>query len=166
MLIKEVIARFQALHGRHARGSLPPEEMPAYSSLREDFYNVLVMAQRLNLQDGHKARQVVRVASAKKVQITLVGAAPISTMTCDIGIAGFGALVGNELPVGTVCDFVLTASGQALRGQARVAACVRHGSGGATHRVSFVLEAMSEGDRAKLENAVLDAALMGLVKPG
>src|SRR5258708_5704513 len=126
MLIKEVIARFRELHARHARGSLPPEEMPAYSGLREDFYNVLVMAQRLNLQNGHMARQVVRVASGKKVEITVVGSPPVTTMTCDIGVAGFGALVSDDLPVGAACDFVLSAMGHSLRGQARVAACVRH----------------------------------------
>ncbi len=162
MLIKEVIARFRELHGRQSRGSLPPEEIPAYDGLREDFYSVLVMAQRLNLQGGHRARQVVRVASAKKVEITVAGSEPLSTMTCDIGTAGFGALVGNELPVGTPCDFVLSVGGHRLRGEARVAACVRHGSGGATQRASFVLVWMSDEDRIKLENAVLDAALTTL----
>jgi hypothetical protein len=83
-------------------------------------------------------------------------------MTCDLGVAGFGALVSNDLPIGTRCSFVLSVAGQALRGHARVAACVRHGSGGPTHRASFVLVAMSDEDRAKLEIAVLDAALKAL----
>jgi hypothetical protein len=87
---------------------------------------------------------------------------PLSTMTCDLGVAGFGALVSSDLPIGTPCHFVLTVGGHSLRGQARVAACVRHGSGGVTHRASFVLVAMSDDDRAKLEIAVLDAALMTL----
>jgi hypothetical protein len=49
-----------------------------------------------------------------------------------------------------------------LRGQARVAACIHHGSGGAIHRASFVLEDLSDDDRATLEIAVLDAALKTL----
>jgi hypothetical protein len=163
MLIKDVIARLRELHEKSKCGSLTSDDVTAYSALRDDFYGGLVRAQRLGLQSGQKARQTVRVASAKQIQLTVADSRQ-DTMTCDLGVAGFAALVNTDLPVGTPCDFVLSAGGNRLRGQARVVACMRHGSGGLTHRASFVLEAMSEEDRARLETSVLDAALALLTR--
>jgi hypothetical protein len=96
-----------------------------------------------------------------KIQLTIADKEE-NTMTCDVGVAGFGALVRDDLAAGSPCDFILTAGGRALRGHARVTACVRHGSGGVTHRASFAVEAMSDDDRTRLEIAVLDAALAAL----
>ena len=161
MLIKEAIARLRQLHEKHKQGSLSLDEEVAYRALCDDFYNALVGAQRLGLQAGQKARQTVRVAAAKKIELVLAEGS-VKTMTYDVGIGGFAALVPTDLPVGSPCDFVLTAGGHPLCGHARVVKCFRHGSGGVTHRASFALEAMSDADRAKLEVSGIDAALLVL----
>jgi hypothetical protein len=162
MSIREAIARFRQLHERRRGGSLPPEELASYGRLRDEFYTTLMLTQRLALQPGQEARQSVRVATAKKVQLVVAGKTQ-DAMTSDVGASGFAAFVGDNLPVETWCDFTLHVSGHALRGLARVVACSRHG-GGTMHRASFVLEAMGEDDRARLEIAVLDAALAGMPK--
>ncbi|HEV3193823.1 MAG TPA: hypothetical protein VGY54_25130 [Polyangiaceae bacterium] len=161
MSSKDAITRFRELHERHKRGLLASDEVAEYGALRDDFYNALQRAQRLGSQPGQQARQAVRVPRAMKIELAVAGKQE-STMTYDVGVAGFGALVREELPVGSPCEFILTAAGHPLRGQARVRGCVRHGSGGVTHRASFALEAMSDGDRTRLEIAVVDAALATL----
>ena len=161
MLIKDAIARLRQLHQKHKQGSLSLDEEVDYRALCADFCSALVGAQRLGLQAGQKARQTLRVASAKKIELAFADNR-VSTMTHDVGLGGFAALVPNDRPVGSPCDFVLTAGGHPLRGRARVVACMRHGSGGVSHRASFALEAMSDDDRAKLEIAVIDAALFAL----
>jgi hypothetical protein len=161
MLIKDAIARLRQLHEKRKQGSLSRDEEVAYRALCDDFYSALVGAQRLGLHAGQKARLTVRVATAKKIELALADG-QVKTMTYDVGIAGFAALVPTELPVGSPCDFVLTAGGHPLRGHARVVNCCRHGSGGVTHRASFSLETMNDEDRAKLEVSVIDAALLAL----
>ena len=161
MLIKDAIARLRQLHQKHKQGSLSPDEEVDYRALCADFCSALVGAQRLGLQAGQKARQTVRVAAAKQIEIAFADNR-VKTMTYDVGLGGFAALVPNDIVVGTLCDFVLTAGGHPLSGRARVVACMRHGSGGVTHRASFALETMSAGDRAKLEVSVIDAALFAL----
>ena len=160
-MIKDAIARLQQLHQRHKQGSLSADEELAYRASCEDFFGALLGVQRLNLQPRQKARQTVRVAAGKKIELTIADSR-IATMTYDLGVGGFAALVSADLPVGSECDFVLTAGGYPLRGHARVVACMRHGSGGVTHRACFVLETMSEEDRARLEVSVIDAALAAL----
>jgi hypothetical protein len=157
MSTKELFRRLRELHERHKRGSLPPEEGPAYRELCDDSYSAWVRAQQ-RVQPGQTSRQTFRVAAAKRLQLTIAGRA-IDTMTCEIGVGGFAAFVDAEIPLGTSCDFVMSAGGHPLRGEASVLACVRHGSGGVTHRASFELDVMSSGDLALLEIAVLDAAL-------
>jgi len=158
---RDAITRFRELHERHKRGLLASDEAAEYGALRDDFYSALARAQRLGSQLGQKARQAVRVPRAMKIELEVAGKQE-RTMTYDVGVAGFGALVRDDLPVGSPCEFILTAGGHPLRGHARVRACVRHGSGGVTHRASFALEAMNDGDRTRLEIAVLDAALAAL----
>jgi hypothetical protein len=157
MPTKELFRRLRELHERHKRGSLPPEDGPAYRELRDDGYNAWVRAQQ-RVKPGQTSRQTFRVAAAKKLELTIAGRA-INTMTSEIGLGGFDAFVDAEIPIGSSCEFVLSAGGHPLRGQASVLACVRHGSGGVTHRASFDLDLMCEGDLALLEIAVLDAAL-------
>jgi hypothetical protein len=157
MSTKELFRRLRELHERHKRGSLPPEEASTYRELREDGYAAWVRAQQ-RVQPGRTSRQTFRVAAGKRLQLTIAGRA-IDTMTSEIGLGGFAAFVDAEIPHGSSCEFVLSAGGHPLRGQASVVACVRHGSGGITHRASFELDAMSGDDLALLEVAVLDAAL-------
>jgi hypothetical protein len=161
MLIKEAIARLRQLHEKRKQGSLSRDEAVAYQTLCDEFYGALAGAQRPGLHAGEKARQTARVAAAKKIELVLADGS-VKTMTYDVGIGGFAALVPTDLPVGSRCDFVLTAGGHPLRGHARVVNCIRHGSGGVTHRASFSLETMSDDDRAKLEVSVIDAALLVL----
>jgi len=161
MSTNNAIVRFRELHERHKQGRLASDEASEYGILRDDFYSALLRAQRGSLL-GQKPRQAVRVPRAMKIQLGIQDKQE-NTMTCDVGVAGFAALVKDDLPTGSPCDFTLTAGGRPLRGHARVLACVRHGSGGVTHRASFAVEAMSDDDRARLEIAVLDAALAAVV---
>jgi hypothetical protein len=161
MSTNNAIVRFRELHEKHKRGLLTSDEAPEYGALRDEFYSALQGAQRTGSQPGQRARHAVRIPRAIKIQLDILGKQE-NTMTCDVGVAGFAALVRDDLPTGSPCDFTLTTAGQSLRGHARVLACVRHGSGGVTHRASFAVEAMSDVDRARLEIAVLDAALAAL----
>jgi len=163
MPTRELFRRFRELHELHKLGVLSPEEAEAYRSLRSEFYSALMQAQQLKARLGETARQTVRVAAAKKIALTMDGRT-VGTMTCEIGVEGVAAFVDADLPIGSSCDFVLSVGGHPLPGQAYVVACVRHGSGGVTHRASFALDAMSDDNRARLEIAVLDAALALLPK--
>jgi hypothetical protein len=163
MPTRELFRRFRELHELHKLGLLSPEEAQEYRRLRDELYSALMQAQQLKTRLGETARQTVRVAAAKKIELTFEGRV-LGTMTCEIGVEGVAAFVDADLPIGSSCDFVLSVGGHPLPGQAYVVACVRHGSGGVTHRASFALEAMSHDDRARLETAVLDAALALLPK--
>ena len=155
------MARFRGLHNKYKRDGLTPDEASSYVALRDELYGAVLRTQRLGLQPGQKTRQAVRVALVQKIQLA-VADGRISTVTCDVGVGGFAAFVHIDPPVGSPCDFVLRAGGQSLRGHARVVGCVRHGSGAVTYRASFALESMGDDDRARLEVAVLDAALLEL----
>jgi hypothetical protein len=161
MLNKDAIARFRELHERYKLDGVIPAEGSLYAVLRDELCSAVLRSQRVGLQPGQKARQMVRVAVARKILLT-VADSPVNTMTCDLGLGGFAAFVNSDLPVGSPCEFELTTGGQTLRGLARVVGCVRHVSGGATHRASFALETMNSDNRARLEVAVLDAALSAL----
>jgi hypothetical protein len=163
MPTKALFRRFRELHDLHKLGLLSPEEAKAYPGLRDELYAALMQAQQLKARLGETARQTVRVAAAKKIHLTIADRT-LDTMTCEIGVEGLSAFVDADLPIGSSCDFILSVGGHPLPGEAYVVACVRHGSGGVTHRASFALDAMSDDDRARLEIAVLDAALALLPK--
>jgi len=158
--IKGAILRFQDLHESYKRGDLARDTERAYLALRESIYAALVVTQGLDRMPGQTARQAARVAIAARIRLS-TGDAPQTTVTCDVSVGGFAALVKDVLPVGGRCVFVLTTAGRSLVGEARVVACHRQG---AAYRASFEIETMIDNDWAHLEIAVLDAAVAALAR--
>lgn len=158
MRLTELVVRLHKLHRGYKAGALSPEERATYASMRDEFVATVVRAQRLVLRPGQAQRQVMRVTTALKLQVTLAGR-PHTTITLDIGSGGFAALIGEQVEIGTVGDFALRAGAETLRGRARVVASVRYGSSCATFRTSFAIDSMGDGDRVKLEDRVLEAAM-------
>ena len=161
MLTKDVLTRFRALHEKRKHDGLGPEESSLYAAWRDDLYSAILRAQRLALPPGQKPRQAVRVALVLKIQLAFAESR-LATVTCDVGLGGFAAFVNGDFAEGSRCEFTLNVPGQALRGHARIVGCVRHGTGGVTHRASFAFEPMPDDSQARLEIAVLDAALRSL----
>jgi hypothetical protein len=160
MLIREALARFYDMHQRYKTGTLgSPEAVAAYEAEREAFTRAFVGAQQLALRAGQSARQSLRVARAERL-VLAIGARRETTVTADVGVGGFSALVG-PLAVRIVCDFELGSPPDVVRGRARVVASAAQPGGGS--RTSFAIDAMAEDDKRRLEIAVIDAALISLV---
>ena len=104
MFIREALARFYDLHEKYKAGTLASAEAVAIDeSEREAFTQAFVLAQQLALRPGQSARQSLRVARAERLALH-IGARHETTVTLDIGVGGFAALVG-PLAVRIVCDF-------------------------------------------------------------
>lgn len=162
MSLVEAIARFRELHLKHKGKLLSLEESARYLALRDDFERALVSAQRLAVRPGQAVRQAVRVATAMKL-VFKAGAHEHKTVTLDVGPRGFAALLGAATTVGASVEFALGGA-EPVRGRARVVACDRYGSGGVSFRASFAIESITDADRARLEDAVIDAALAALTR--
>jgi hypothetical protein len=159
MLIREALARFFDLHQQHKAGTLGASQA-LYESEREAFTRAFVQAQQLALRTGQSARQALRVARTERLALQ-IGARRETTFTLDMGVGGFSAPVG-PLALRITCDFELGSPPDSLRGRARVVSSVP-ASGGREARTSFAIEEMWEDDKERLENLVIDAALLSLV---
>jgi hypothetical protein len=160
MFIREALARFYDLHQQYKAGTFKTSGGAAlYESEREAFTRAFVQAQQLAMRPGQSARQALRVARAERLALQ-IGPRRESTVTLDVGVGGFSALVG-PLAVRIVCDFELGSAPDAVGGRARVVASAPQPDGGV--RTSFAIDAMSEPDKRKLEILVIDSALKSLV---
>lgn len=158
MSLRAAILRFRELHDRYKAGALAsPDDLKRYESDREDFMRAVVQAQQLTLRAGQSPRQTLRVTRGERLVLT-IGVRREGTITLDLGVAGFAALVG-PLAARIVCDFELGSPPDVMRGRARVVASQRLPDGSV--RTSFVIESMSDADKKRLEIAVVDAALAG-----
>jgi len=159
MFIREALARFYDLHQKYKAGTLgSPEAASIYQAEREAFMQAFAQAQQLALRPGQSARLSLRVARAERLALH-IGPRHEATVTLDLGVGGFAALVG-PLAVRIVCDFEIGSPPEVARGRARVVASVAQ-PGGAT-RTSFAVDWMAEEDKRRLEIWVIDAALLSL----
>jgi hypothetical protein len=159
MFIREALFRFYALHEEYKSGKLQSREaLASYSTEREAFMTAFVQAQQLALRPGQSPRQSLRVTRTERLSLS-IGQRVETTFTLDIGVAGFSALVG-PLAVRIACEFEMGTAPEVARGRARVVASVPLPDG--TCRTSFAIDMMPDGDRARLENWVVDAALQAL----
>jgi hypothetical protein len=161
--IEDAIASFRELHDKRKYKMLSGDGAARYEALRGDFVRAVLEAQRLTLRPGQVPRQMMRIVHAAKVTITARNH-DHDTMTLDLSTAGFAALVGVALAVGTSCDFKLQLGSESVRGVARVVASIRHGSSGFSHRVSFVIQSLTQEHRDRLDIAIIDAALVTLAR--
>jgi hypothetical protein len=109
----------------------------------------------LTLRAGQSPRQALRVNRSERL-VLMIGPRREGTLTVDLGVGGFAALVG-PLAARIVCDFELGSPPDVLRGRARVVASMSQPDGSC--RTSFTIETMSNDDRKRLEVFVVDAAL-------
>lgn len=161
MFIREAINRFRTLHEEYKSGRLQSREaLASYTAERESFMAAFVGAQQMALRPGQSPRQSLRVARTERLVLS-IGQRVETTFTLDVGIAGFAALVG-PLAVRIACDFEMGTAPEVARGRARVVASTPLPDG--TVRTSFAIDMMPDGDRARLEIWVIDAALLALTR--
>ncbi len=162
MSLAEWIAQFRALHGRARRGELPASERSAYLSAREELARALLAAQRVQSRTGQSAREVLRVSRALQATIEL-GEDRIRTVTLDLSVGGFGALLARPAAIGTKGTVTLRLSGgQQVTSPARVVG-VSPNAGSA--RVSFAFEGIAPDDVERIELLVYDTVL-DQMRPG
>lgn len=155
--LEDTLARFRELHERQKVEQLQSRSDRAlYETLRNDFARAILRAQGLTVRAGQLPRQTFRVAHAAKLRV-VDGDRVHELITMDVSVAGFAALVDGPLAVGAACGFVLELNGEPVRGDARVVS--RQIFIGAMYRVSFVIDALRNDDRRRLENGVIDVAL-------
>ena len=159
MTIREAIVRFRELHQEFKAGAFKsPDARKFYESERDDFFAALVTAQQLGLRPGQSPRQSLRLTREERL-VVILGPRREGTLTLDLGIGGFAALVG-PLAAHITCDFELGAPPDVLRGKARVVASVKQPDGSV--RTSFQILSMPPEDKQKLETLVVDAVLESL----
>jgi hypothetical protein len=161
MLAQADVARFRDLHERHKHEQLELDEVAAYESLREAFAAAFVRANRVSIRPGQTFRQAVRAACAIQLELTVEGRAH-RTITLELSVQGFAALVGGVCELDAPCAFNLRIRPHELRGTGRVRACERYGSGNMSYRVLVAFDPLSKADADRIEGAVFDAALVSL----
>jgi hypothetical protein len=164
MRLVEWITSFRSMHDRARRGTLPPSERPGYLAAREELARALLAAQRAQAKPGQSARDKLRVARA--LQATLeFGDDQVRTVTLDLSVGGFGALLARPAAPGAKGRVTLR-----LPGGEQVMAGVRVvgvSPGAGSTRVSFAFEGIGADDVEKLELVVYDTVLDQMrVDPG
>lgn len=163
MSVEANVALLRDLHERRKRNALDSDERAEYEQLRDAFAQAFVKANRVSVRPGQTCRQAVRAACAIQLELT-VGERVHKTITLDLSAHGFAALVGASLEVGTACAFALRIRTEMVRGQGRVVACARYGSGNSSFRVSIAFGPLSPADLERVELVVFDAALASLAR--
>jgi hypothetical protein len=161
MSFEATIVRLRELNEKRKHNQLTADERTAYEALRDDFARAFVRANRITLRPGQTSRQVLRVACAIQLELSLA-ARVHKTITLDISTQGLAALIGESVAVGAPCDFVLRTKPDPIRGLGRVVGCARYGSGSSSFRVSLAIDVLSQAQAERLELIVLDTALAAL----
>lgn len=161
MSFEATIVRLRDLNERRKQNTLTADERAIYESLRDDFARAFVRANRITLRPGQTSRQVLRVACAIQLELSIANRVH-KTITLDVSTQGLATLIGEPAETGTPCDFILKTRPEPIRGLGRVVGCARYGSGGSSYRVSLVIDLLSQAQAERLELLVLDTALAAL----
>src|SRR5262245_22682438 len=103
-------ARFRELHKRAKAGNLSADEKRNYESALDEFARAMISAQRLNLKMGERPRTAMRVSRTLQVELQQRSGVE-RTMTLDISVGGFAALVGKAPVQGELVPFTLKLPG-------------------------------------------------------
>ena len=142
------------LHEKARRASLSPYEQARYSAAMKRLVQVANAGQNAGLKQGQVPRQTPRIPRALQLELLSSRGERQKTVTLDLGLGGFLAL----LPTGAAHRESLTAvlhlrhREQVKAGVRVVGAQARRG----TARVSFAFENMSEADSLRLEAFIAD----------
>lgn len=150
---------FRTLHEKAKQGGLAGEDADAYRAGCDELARALMAAQKLAAKPGEAPRHALRVARA--VQIDLETAtSKVRTMTVDLGVTGFSALLAKPPPPGEDVTVTMKLPGREPLVTAVAPADVRPQTGSV--RVSFGFKRLPDADRAALELLVIDTALSQL----
>lgn len=156
MRLVEWITGFRAMHEHARRGTFGSGERAAYLAAREELARALLAAQRVQAKPGQSAREALRVSRALQATVTL-DEDQVRTVTLDLSVGGFGALLARPVAVGTKGKVTLRLPGNELvTGAVRVAGI---SSGLGSSRVAFAFEHIDPADLEKLELVVYDTLL-------
>lgn len=159
MSIRLALLRFRELHDEYKAGAYKSAEaLKFYETERDAFLTAMLEAQQLTLKPGQAVRQTVRVNREERLVVVL-GPRREGTLTIDIGMGGFAALVG-PFAAHMYCDFELGTPPDTIKGRARTVMSAKQPSG--EYRTSFQIMQMSPDDKRKLETLVVDAALASI----
>jgi len=153
------IRSFRAMHARKKAGLLAAAEQKDYADLQEAFARALLAVQGLTCATGASARQTFRVGVMLRIDLDSAGRY-WKVATIDLSLDGFSAVLDHRPDRNKKFNFSLALrKDDVLSGAALVAGARDDGSGS---RVSFALEALSDADRARLEEYLFDSALARL----
>ncbi len=161
MSFEATIVRLRDLNEKRKQNSLTVDERAVYESLRDDFARAFVRANRITLRPGQTSRQVLRVACAIQLELSIANRVH-KTITLDVSTQGLATLIGECVETGTPCDFILRTRPEPIRGLGKVVGCARYGSVNSSYRVSLVVDLLSQAQAERLEHLVLDTALAAL----
>jgi hypothetical protein len=161
MSFEATIVRLRDLNEKRKQNTLTADERAVYESLRDDFARAFVRANRITLRPGQTSRQVLRVACAIQLELSIANRVH-KTITLDVSTQGLATLIGESAETGAPCDFILRTRPDPIRGLGRVVGCARYGSGGSSYRVSLAIDLLSQAQSQRLELLVLDTALAAL----
>jgi hypothetical protein len=157
MTANNLLGRLGDLHLLAKSVALSPRERADYDQAKEALARAICGAQKTPIPPGHLARTAFRVATLWRVEISAQGAIH-QTMTMDVSLTGFTALLSVPVPNETVASCRLILRDGTITGQAVVSGSQRT-STSSSQRVSFDFTEMSESDALRLEGALFDVVL-------
>lgn len=156
MGLREWLVRFRQLHEQAKAGTLPPGDLAAYRSGRDELARALLGAQVAALKAGEVPRQMVRVARALQADLEW-SVDRVRVVTQELSAGGFSALLAKAPPNDEEIKVQLRLPGAdvvSLRARV-VGAQVQP----AATRVSFAFQGTGAAEREKLEIVVFDSVL-------
>jgi hypothetical protein len=157
MTANDILGRLGDLHLLAKSVPLSPHERADYDQAKEVLARAICSAQKTPVPHGHLARTAFRVATLWRMEISALRAVH-QTMTMDVSLAGFTALLSVPLPNGTEASCRLILKEGTIAGLAVVSGSQRT-STSSSQRVSFDFTEMSTSDALRLESALFDVVL-------
>lgn len=157
MTANDLLGRLGDLHLLAKSVALSPRERVDYDNAKEAIARAICGTQKTSVPPGHLARVAFRVATLWRVEITALGALH-QTMTMDVSVAGFTALLSVQVPNGTEASCRLILKDGTVTGSAVVSGSQRT-STSSSQRVSFEFTDMIASDALRLESALFDVVL-------
>ncbi len=151
---------FRALHEKAKQGALSKEDAETYRGGCDELARALMATQRVAAARNEAPRHALRVARALQVELESSGSR-VRTMTVDVGVTGFSAIVAKAPHSGEVLVATLKIPDRRQPLLSEVAPADARPQAGAT-RVSFTFKKLPDADRALLETLVIDTALSQL----
>jgi hypothetical protein len=150
------LKRLRDLHLQARAGVLDAKQLTVYRSIREEFFQSLLVAQQIAREYGHTARQTMRIAWAMQVDLGPAHEC-VRVVTLDLSSGGFSALMGKTPAKDRDIAFSMRLPGSApVCGTARVVTSIpRPGN----CRVSFSFVALGPDDMERLKQFMLEKVL-------